>query len=454
CSIFYSGSNAVTANQVKGLTLEYDSILATNNIALVLSSCSNAVIRNNLLKNTGINPGMGQSGNNTYEGILLSGNNNTLEYNVIDSVGYNAIEFEGDSIFIRNNLISHFNLSKDDGGGIYTWTGASNLTPSTNRIISNNIVLNGVGAGAGTDSPSDQLSEGIYMDDNTGHVSIIGNTIASCGDDGILLHNAHNINVQGNTVFNNRKQLEMSHDDICPTCPITQITQKDNILFSKWIDQNVLNLGTTGNDISGFGTFDSNYYCRPYDDKLDISQAYVVSSTPASCTDDLAMWQAAGNKDVHTQKSPLTYSPYTISAVNGSNMYPNGTFSADINGLYTYSAAGNENAVWASTSPLDGGALHFYFSSGGSSSNIAKIIIGAGNISGGHQYLVKFSLKGTLNNKTLNVFLRQSLSPYANLSVPGCTKISNYRTEVQLLLTAQVSEPNASLIFEIPQTDS
>ncbi|HXC05330.1 MAG TPA: right-handed parallel beta-helix repeat-containing protein [Bacteroidia bacterium] len=455
CSVLYSGANAVTASGTKTLKILFDTIRYTNNTALCLSSnCNAGSILNNIIKYTGIYPGMGQSGNSTYEGILISGNNNTIEFNTIDSTGYSAIEFEGDTILIRNNFITYFNLSKDDGGGIYTWTGASNTTASVNRVINGNIILYGVGAGAGTDTPDYFPSEGIYMDDNTGFVTITNNTVAHCGDDGILLHNAHNITVRQNTLFDNSQQVEMGHDAICPTCPITQVNMKQNIAVSKQTDQDILSLSTMANDISGFGTFDSNSYCRPYDDNICFANAYVASSTNEDVFQDLNMWKAAYLKDPASKKSPLTYAPYTISGYNGSNMYPNGTFMSNVNGLYTYSAGGNENAVWTATSPLDAGALKMYFASGGSSSNIAEIIIGAGSVTAAHNYVVKFSLIGTRNNVTLNSFFRQSNSPYNVLSAPVYTKISTTRTEVQLLLSPTVSESNASLLIQVVQSDS
>jgi parallel beta-helix repeat protein len=455
CSITSSGANAISGTNTKGLRVEFDSIISTNNTALALgTNCRSSSIQNNFIKKTGSRPGMGQSGNNTYEGILISGNNNTIANNSIDSTGYIGIDFYGDSVLIKNNFVNHFTQTKDDGGGIYTWTGASNLTASLNRKVIGNIVLNGTGAGEGTDSPTYLPSEGIYMDDNTGNVDIIGNTVANCGNNGLYIHNAHSLNIRQNTLYNNFMQMELGHDGICPNCLIQNNTISSNIVVSKTINQNAFGFESIGNDIAGFAAFDSNYYCRPYDDNFAMYNKYVSSGTQYTPIQDLQMWQAAYLKDPASKKSPITYAPYTINSYVGSNMYSNGTFTSNINGLYSYSAQSNANVAWDNSGKLDAGALIFSFSPASGLPNISKLIIGVGNVTAGQNYIVKFSLMGTKNNKALDIFLRQSNTPYNTLSSSAYCKINRVRSEVQLMLSPTVSEPNASLIFEIGEQDS
>jgi parallel beta-helix repeat protein len=455
CSIKYSGVNAISGTNTLSLLIQSDTVAFTNNTALALTSnCRNTSILNNVIRNTGVRPGMGQSGNNTYEGILISGNNTTITNNSIDSTGYIGIDFTGDSMLIKNNFVNHFTQTKDDGGGIYTWTGSSNQTVSVNRKIIGNIILNGTGAGEGTDNPADLPSEGIYMDDNTGNVDITGNTVANCGDNGIYIHNAHNITIKQNTLYNNTKQLEMGHDGNCPNCLIVNNSITDNIVVSKWINQNVFGFTSIGNDLAGFGAFDSNYYCRPYDDNFSLYNTYTASGAQVNVIQDLQIWQSAYQKDPASKKSPITFLPYAINSYTGSNMYTNGTFASNINGLYSYSAQSNANVAWDNSGKLDGGALSFSFSPASGLPNISKIIIAAGAVTAGKNYIVKFSLLGTKNNKALDVFFRQSLSPYSNLNTPMYCKVNKVRSEVQLMLTPSVSETNASLVFEIGEQDS
>ncbi len=455
CSFRYAGSNAVTATNTTGLSLISDSLLSCNNTALSLAgNCNKSLIKSNYINNTGIHAGMGQSGNDTYAGILISGTGNTVAYNTIDSTGYIGIDFSGDSTLIQNNFINYFTLSKDDGGGIYTWTGASNLTPSAARTILGNIVLNGVGAGAGTDQPDYFPSEGIYMDDNTGFVTITGNSVANCGDNGILLHNSHDITVSKNTLYNNTRQLDMAHDAICPNCPITQVSMHDNILCSKWIDQTVIGLESSVNDLKTYGSFDSNYYCRPYDDRFCLYNTFEDSGAAYNLIQDLGMWQSALQQDGASKKSPVTYAPYAINSFTGPEMFSNSSFTSNITGLYSYSALNNALVSWDNTGVLDGGCLKFYFSPSSGLLNTSKIIIAVGAVTAGSTYVVSFSLKGTKNNKAMDLFIRQSNSPFNNLSETEYCQINTTRTENQFLFTALASETNASLVFEITEPDS
>ena len=116
---------------------------------------------------------MGQSGNGSGAGVRNSGKG-LVEYNQIINSGYIGVQLGGDYAVIKNNLIDSFCLVKDDGAGIYTSNG-SNRT-NKGRKISGNIILNGIGAGAGTPNSASSSAEGIYMDDNTNGVETVSYT--------------------------------------------------------------------------------------------------------------------------------------------------------------------------------------------------------------------------------------------------------------------------------------
>lgn len=455
CDIRFSGANGISVSSGSGVILEGNRISETNNVAVYcVNNCMNTVIRDNAVKNAGIYPGMGRSGNNAYEGILIWGTNNTVEYNTIDSCGYIAIHFAGDNVLIKNNTVNHFAFVKDDGGGIYTWTGASNLKINYGRKVIGNIVLNGVGAGAGTEYPSDLPAQGIYMDDNAGYVDIIGNTVANNAGRGVFLHNAHNINLTNNTVFNNKNlQLGLDHDSICPNCLVRNNTVVKNIFFSKGITQLALHAATIKNDLADFGAFDSNYYCRPFDDNYVIRNIYRSSGIKVNELHNLKSWQTKYSKDSASVKSPVSFSPYSIDSLIGSNKFPNGNFNKNINGLYSYSPVGNASTAW-SNGVLDGGALQFSFNSVSGLLNTSKVIIGAGPVSSAQNYILRFSLLGTKSDRAMNVFLRQSLSPFAILTPISYCNISEVRSENEFVFSKPITESDASIIFEIDEPDS
>ena len=91
--------------------------------------------------------------------------NGNISYNTVDSTGFNAVEFDGDATVIQNNFVNNFGFILDDGGGnIYIpKPGNKELYP---KNIKHNIVLNGIGAGAGTHAPTSNQALGIYLDGN------------------------------------------------------------------------------------------------------------------------------------------------------------------------------------------------------------------------------------------------------------------------------------------------
>ena len=273
CDILYSGINAVVASNTTGLTLEGNTINFTNNVACSIQYCSNLVIRNNSITNTGTVAGMGDGDSGSYEGLVLSGDNQLVEGNTISNTGYVPISFGGNNVVIKNNLIDGYASVKDDGGAIYTWNNSQNPPTRSGQLITGNIILNGKGAGNGTPDIDKSYAHGIYMDDNASNVEINGNTAANCNGYGIYIHNAHDLVVKNNTAFNNNVQLEMQHDDVAPI-PITNVSLTGNTFVSKLVSQNVAEFQTNSNDIANFGNFDNNYYSRPLFDYLQIGVLY------------------------------------------------------------------------------------------------------------------------------------------------------------------------------------
>ena len=234
CDIYYAGTNGFTAAQTNGIVLENNHFNHTNNVAVWLRlNCNKSVVRNNKIENTAILKGMGQSGANRSIAIREVGTNNLLEGNTIYNTGYIPIFFSGNYTTIRNNVIDRYNSTKDDGGAIYT-VGASHQ-PGVGQKVIGNIITGAVGASAGTNYKAALSSSGIYIDDYAGNIDILDNTISGCTKAGIFIHNAANIKLIGNTVYDNRLGLSLQHDVIALDRPIRGMTIKRNIFFSKWL---------------------------------------------------------------------------------------------------------------------------------------------------------------------------------------------------------------------------
>ncbi|MGI4750720.1 MAG: PA14 domain-containing protein [Janthinobacterium lividum] len=451
CEVLFSGKNAINATNTQSLTVENTLITNTGNNAISVNVGNGTILRNNRIKSTATNAGLGDGGDGTYEGITIGGDNNLISGNTIDSTGYIPLSFSGNNVTIKNNIISNFDLVKDDGGGIYTWNNGSNAPQNTGRVVSGNIVLNGIGAPAGTDNTSKAYAHGIYIDDNAGQVEISSNTVANCATYGIYVHNAHDLVIKQNTLYNNgTTQLVMEHDNVAADKPIYNCTVTGNILVAKLASQLAAEYKTKDNDIANFGTFDQNYYYRPLDNDLVIGVLQQVNGVYSYRTLSVASWKLLYGKDANAVAPTHKVPAYTVSAVTGSNQYANGTFDSNTGGLYAYASANNCTASW-STGTLDGGSLKVSFSSITSSTNYGSVIIGVGNVTAGKSYRIKFSMLGGNTGQAITTYLRQSTGGYADLSARLAATITSSRTEKEFLFTATANESNASVVFDVPE---
>ncbi|MEP7144121.1 MAG: right-handed parallel beta-helix repeat-containing protein [Ferruginibacter sp.] len=453
CEILFSGANAINAIKCADVVIENSIISYSNNNALNLNNCPNSIIRNNSIKCTGIFAGMGKGDSGSYEAIMIDGNNNIVELNKIDSTGYIPITFSGNGVTIKNNYINYFAFIKDDAGGIYTYNGFTIPKINYDRKITGNIILNGKGAGDGTPDTASLPASGIYMDDKVNNVEILNNTVANCSNYGIFIHNANTINIKGNTLFNNRRQLGLVHDNVAPDNPVKKISLINNILFSKNSNTVVAEYKTIGNDLKYFGNFDSNYYCRPLDDNFVLNISYVNSGTYFNSQPDLDGWKLMYGKDKASQKAPFKIASYEITRLTGTNKFGNGNFKDNISGLYTWSAAGNSIVSWNNNNILDGGSLQISFSKITGTTNRASVIIGAGGVIANKTYILRFSLKGVDEHQSLQVFLRKSQGDYKDLSERKNILISASRTENEILFTAISTQEKASIVFDVAEQE-
>jgi parallel beta-helix repeat protein len=302
CNINYSGEYAVHGYTLQYFTIENCRIENSLNTALYIAPyTSGTIIRSNRISKTGLIPGMGADDNQALEGIVIQGQapmvRNLVELNVIDSTGYIPISFLGDSVTVQKNFITNFCLTTDDGSGIYS-SGDMN---SKGRKVIDNIVLDGIGNRFGTNyTETNRAVNGIYMDDRTGNVEIARNTVARCCEHGIFLHNANNISVTGNTIYNCAiSQIGMQQDS---PDPIRNITVSKNILFAARAPQLISLMYSSKEDILQFGKFDDNYLYHPTE------AAPVMKMISPSKTKDLNLkaYRESTGQQLRSVKVPVT----------------------------------------------------------------------------------------------------------------------------------------------------
>ena len=295
CNLYLTGAEAIIASYSPFLSVVNCSINHSLSGGVNMDAgCVNAVVKSNTISNTGLLPGMGKSNSGTYEAITSFGDNAKIERNRIDSVGYNGIYFGGNASTVKNNYITYFCLTKDDGAGIYI----GDWSKTANKKVISNIVLHGIGNSDGTPHVKSLQAEGIYIDDNTESVIINNNTVSKCANNGIKIHNAKDIDIFNNTVFDNGVQLRMEQDHhIATSSFIRNNNVRNNTFFSKSDLQSTAKFSTHLDDIDAFGQIDSNFYNKRKNDLTSIKASRVKDGKNVNSNYTLNNWKANFGKD-------------------------------------------------------------------------------------------------------------------------------------------------------------
>lgn len=240
-----------------------------NSAIIIGNNADNISVDRTVFNNIGMIPGSGVSGDANQLGIWLVGNNLTVINCTLTNIGYHGIVVHGNNTLVSKNLIDGFGSVKDDCGGIYDFQFPG--TYSSNQVISNNIVLNGIGARSGA-PPYAQYGQaaGIYLDANVNNVQVIGNTIAHGDWGGILcLGSGIGNKITNNLVYDFGNQLHLEN---YTSLLLRGMTVTHNIFTAKTSVQNTILLRMNANDDpSLFGKFDNNIYGRPVNENATIN---------------------------------------------------------------------------------------------------------------------------------------------------------------------------------------
>jgi len=199
----------------------------------------------------------------SYSGVVINSNNSLIQYNLISTLGYKGIGFNGSNVEIANNLVNGFCMTKDDGGGIYTWANNGD-TYYTNRYVHDNIVINSIGAAAGSVSGTTE-SHGIYADGGAMNIYFYRNTIAfgSPSDAGVfgnsILLNTFRLNKIYSVDIGYQFNKQMNDQNL-----VRQITFASNIVYPNIENYQYWNGALNGpiqTDMRAvFTKLDSNFY--------------------------------------------------------------------------------------------------------------------------------------------------------------------------------------------------
>jgi parallel beta-helix repeat protein len=297
CSVFFSGRDGIYLQYIDNLIVNNNIIHDSNGVGLVINRDTNVSVTNNDIKNSGIIRGAHWAGG-AYAGLaILYGNAINIEGNSIVNTGNNGINFNSSQTTIKNNYVDTFNLIMDDGAGI-----TGHAYSGYNTVIDKNIVINGIGAPAGTYDGEfgSTNSAGIYLDDYSEECIISNNTVANCTWIGIYLKSSDYTTTNGNTVYNCTTQL------LVHTFSTTNIhnTMTNNFFVSKKPDQKVASFrAMVSPSFMSVQYADRNYYARPINEDLNTID---IGTTTVGMHVSVDGWKVYSSQDANSHKSPVS----------------------------------------------------------------------------------------------------------------------------------------------------
>jgi predicted outer membrane repeat protein len=419
----------------------------------------NVSVTNCTVNNTGIFIGMGSFFDGMdYKAVFASSNDHLLiENNSIDTAGLSGIQFQGNNVLVKNNVVKHFCTQLADGGGIYTWIQVEKEKQEavyTNRLVTDNIILYAIGPVQG--GGSKPKAEGIYMDGGTMNVSVQNNTIAFISDKGFETNNPINISFINNTCYSNGGGWAAARTN--GVNELKNLEVVNNIFFSTSENQSLANFIYTGLNkpapitiweaIQMVGNSDNNYYnimnptAFSYSYSSEAGEPHIYPS-PLSFDN----WKELTRQDAHSKFPAKLIPAYTLKNLTGVNLVNNGSFENDANSVKVF-GANTSGGVDRSAMVKGKSSLKIEFSK--YEANKYSIIHGAiGSIMAGEKYLFRFKTKGTSECGILRASLRKTEAPYTSLLSPqkGIYGI-NEKTH-EFLFDVKTSEAMASFVIEI-----
>lgn len=260
---------------------------------------SNFTIAHNTIRNSGMIDGMARNEIDQQTGIV-SPPRSLIEYNRIDTIGYNGIRFSQDSSTVRYNYVRYFLTHKNDGGGLYVY-GGDGITKNK-TYVHHNIVDNGIGYIEGIVKGSGIIANGIYLDRGANNIEVNYNSISNC-QKGVGLSSSGNVTFSHNNIYNCRNGIAMYRLDKAYQ-QISNMVITYNVVVTTGVnDKPFYFLNENLPEISSIGTSDFNFYFAP---NTTFFKTW-LNKTPWTITyHSLDKWQSASHLETHSTVTDIT----------------------------------------------------------------------------------------------------------------------------------------------------
>ena len=138
-------------------------------------------------------------------GVEMSGVANRVSHNLIHDGPRTGIVFSGNNLIVEYNHIRHVDLETEDSGAVHT--GGRDWISSRGSCIRYNYFhdIRGYGRANGK-WISPYFARGVYLDDNSAGIDVIGNIVARVAESPLMLHNACDTHIENNIFIDGAAQ--------------------------------------------------------------------------------------------------------------------------------------------------------------------------------------------------------------------------------------------------------
>jgi hypothetical protein len=322
CNISYGGGQAFRfANGITNTTIQYSTIAYMSSDGINAGNGSNFTCQYNTIHDIDMIAGMGQGGDGDGFTIQTYGSSALIQYNELYNCGYLGITMNGSNCTTQYNYVHEFCQIKDDGAAFYTYDADVPGSSGSNRQYLNNLAINGGGIATDYGTDGQPSAVGFYLDGSASYCNVKGNTAANIW--GTCFHsNSPTYDTIINNTFYNGRMSQFNITEYSVNVP-SNIISKHNIMFAK--DSSLTaDFQRRSSSISSWGTFDSNYYCRPIWEPSGVTStgcnnAYTYLGCAAGAVIErfdilsgngpdysLDTWITNSSQDAHSKKSPKT----------------------------------------------------------------------------------------------------------------------------------------------------
>lgn len=468
CDIMYAGTYAIYINASNEIKIDHNTITESisDGVYFRNSMGGDITITDNKISRSGLIIGMSQGGRASNEAINVTvGTGAEISRNTIVDTGYVPIRYNGNDILIQNNVIDGFCSVLDDGSAIYTWNGSK--IAFKNRRVIGNIVSRGIGAKEGTISGLTQAN-GIYLDNNSNHVEVMGNTVYGMANKGFHMNSPQDVVIANNTFFDNGVGWSMARwpDDGSAGGnggqEIFNVDVHDNIFVNPEKDQSAFDYGDRGVNfpapstlearIAAVGKVDGNHYYGP--DPIPVSTYYRNDKmTPFVILPEksLPQWQLFSSLEATSNLIPA-FPDYKINALVGMNLYAQGTFEAGIGTIGTFPAGAATLTADTSGKLTGAGSLRIDLAPPANIKDFVLFYHSIGPVTQGKKYVLRVSTKGSSDYGLLRASIRKSTNPYTTLTTQEYSPFGKTRVDHEFILEPNATEPDGSWKIDILQT--